>query len=184
MPQISSDFVRRLRAPLYILVAYLSLGSVMEILVGGWPLRLHDVNWRLGALNSAAGATGTELLALVLLIVVGQLAWSRGALWTGFWYSLLIGVANVGAAAIFALDSLQVRARIPATQVNQFDATVAWGLARFGIAGLVCFWLAACALAAARLLGREAARDASNPRAGLIVGAGPSAASPLARAEP
>lgn len=169
MPQMPTDFVRRLRIPVYLIVCFLSLGSVVEVLVANWPLRLHDVNWRLAVLDSAAGATGTELLAVLLLIVVAQAVSSRAALWFGFAYSLFVALGGIVVSGAFVLDSLQVRARIPATQISHFDVTVVWAVARFAIVVLVCLWFAASALAAARTLRREA-RDAGDRRNALIVG--------------
>ena len=163
----SIDFIRRIRVPAYLIVAYLSLGSVVEVLVGAWPVHIHDVNWRLSALNSAAGATGTELLALLLLVVVVQLSMSVAGLWTAFWGSIAVSLGYLAAFGVFWLDSLQVRGRIPANELHRFDITVVWALARFGIAEMVCLALAACALTAARALRRELGRDTSNR---IIVG--------------
>jgi len=172
----SIDFIRRVRVPAYLIVAYLSLGSVVEVLVASWPVHVHDVNWRLSALNSAAGATGTELLALLLLVVMVQLSMSVVGLWTAFCASIAVALAYLAALGVFGLDSLQLRARIPADQVHRFDITVVWALARFGIAEMVCLTVAACALTAARALRRELGRDTSNR---LIIGT-----SALAQPEP
>jgi hypothetical protein len=152
----SIDFIRRIRLPALLIVAYLGLGSVVEVLVAAWPVRVHDVNWRLSALNSAAGATGTELLALLILVVVMQLSMSVAGLWTALCASILVALAYLAAFGTFGLDGLQMRARIPADQIH-----------RFGIAEMVCLALAACALTAARSLRRELGRDTSNR---LIVG--------------
>ena len=179
MPEMPTDFVRRLRIPVYLIVGFLSVGSVVEVLVANWPLRLHDVNWRLAVLDSAAGATGTELLAVLLLVVVAQAVSSRAALWFAFAYSLLMALGGVVVSGAFVLDSLQVRARIPATQLTHFDVTVAWAVTRFAIAVLVCLGLAASAFVAARTLRREA-RDAGDRRNALIVG-NAGAPAPLAR---
>ncbi len=172
----SIDFIRRVRLPAYLIVAYLSLGSVVEVLVASWPAHVHDVNWRLSALNSAAGATGTELLALLILLVVVQLSMSVAGLWTTFWASIAVALAYLAAFGMFGLDSLQLRARIPADQIRRFDITVIWALARFGIVEMVCLALAACALTAARAMRRELGRDTSNR---LIIGT-----SALAQPEP
>lgn len=147
--------------------------------MANWPLRLHDVNWRLAVQDSAAGAAGTELLALLLLVVVAQIASSRVAVWIGFWYSIVVALAYFLMSGAFALDSLQVRGRIPPPQLTHFDVTVAWAMARFAVAAAVCLWLAACALVAGRALRREA-REAGDRRNALIVG-NPAAPPPLAR---
>lgn len=164
---LSIDFIRRIRLPALLTVAYLSVGSVVEVLVAAWPTHVHDVNWRLSVLNSAAGATGTELMALLILVVIAQLSMSVAGLWTAFWGSTAVALGYLAAAGTFGLDSLQLRARIPADQLRRFDVTVVWALARFGIVELVCLALAACALTAARSLRREMAGDTSNR---LIVG--------------
>ena len=167
MTPFSIDFIQRIRLPAYLIVAYLSVGSLVEVLVGAWPVHVHDVNWRLAALNSAAGATGTELLALLVLLVVAQLSMSIAGLWTGFWASIMVALGYLVAATLFGLDSLQLRARIPADQLHRFDLTVVWALVRFGIVELVSLALAACALAAARSMRRESPRNTANR---LVVG--------------
>jgi hypothetical protein len=164
---LSPDFIRRIRLPAYLIVAYLGVGSIVEVLVAAWPIHVHDLNWRLSALNAVAGASGTELLALFMLLVVAQASTSASGLWSGFSASLLAALGFLGAAAAFGLDSLQLRARVPANQLHSFDVSVIWTMARFGIVEVVCLSLAACALTAARSLNREIARDRSNR---LIVG--------------
>jgi hypothetical protein len=161
------DFIQRLRLPAYVIVAYLGLGSAVEILVGAWPAHFHDVNWRLSVLHSAAGATGTELLALLLLLVIAQLSMSVAGLWTGFCASILVALGYLIGATMFGLDSLQIRSSVPADQLRRFDVTVAWALARFAIVDLVSLTLAACALGAARSLRRESSRNTANR---LVVG--------------
>jgi len=94
----STDFIRRIRLPALLTVAYLSLGSVVEVLVAAWPTHVHDVNWRLSVLNSAAGATGTELLALLILVVIAQLSMSVAGLWTAFWASTAVALGYLAAA--------------------------------------------------------------------------------------
>jgi hypothetical protein len=161
------DFIQRIRFPAYLTVAYLSLGTVVEILVGAWPMHVHEVNWRLAVLNSAAGATGTELLALLILLVVAQKSESMAGLWTGFWTSILVAAGYLGAAVMFGLDSLQLRGRVPADQIHRFDVTVVWALARFGITEIVALALAACALGVARSMKRESPRTTANR---LVIG--------------
>src|SRR5262249_56915695 len=106
------------------------------------------------ALSSAAAASGTELLALLIFLFVARASESVAELWAAFSASLLVSLGYLVAAAIFGLDSVQLRARVPAEQIHRFDITVLWTLARFGIVELVSLTLAACALAAARLLQR------------------------------
>ena len=159
--------------PAYLLIAFLSVGSVIEVLVSAWPPHVRDFNWRLSVLNSSAGATGTELLAILLLIVVAYLSSSTAGLWTAVSYSLVAALGYLGAAVLFGLDSLQLRARIPDDQLGRFDVTVVWALARFGFAALACLLFAACALSLVRARRRETA-----PANRLVVGTG---APPVAR---
>lgn len=179
MPLTTNESIRRLQVPTYLIVAFLGVGSSIEVLLASWPMRLHDVNWRLGVLNSAAAATGTELLALLILVAMGQLVMSRGALWAGFCFSLLAAFGYLVTAGMFVLDSLQLRARVAAPALNRFDVTIGWALVRFGFAEIVCLWLAACALRAARALARQSSpRETANR---LVVGVPGAGASPIPR---
>jgi len=92
---------------------------------------------------------------------------SVAGLWTAFWASITVALAYLAAFGMFGLDGLQLRTRIPADQIQRFDITVVWALARFGVAEMVCLALAACAFTAARALRRELGRDTSNR---LIIG--------------
>ncbi len=161
------EFIRRIQFPAYFVVAFLSIGSMVEVLVGSWPIHAHDVNWRLSLLSSAAGATGTELLALLIFIVMGQVAASRPALFTAFACCVAGALGYLAAAATFGLDCLQIGSRVPANAVGRFDVTIGWALVRFGVAEIVCLALAGCALAAARALHRESPRDTANK---IIIG--------------
>jgi hypothetical protein len=179
MPLTTNESIRRLQAPTYFIVAFLGIGSAIEVLLALGPIRIHEVNWRLGMLNSAAAATGTELLALLILIVMGQLAMSSGALWAGFCCSVVAALGYLMAAGLFVLDSLQLRARVTAAALTQFDITIGWALARFAFAEIVCLWLAACALWAARALARQASpRETANK---LVVGVPGAGAAPIPR---
>jgi hypothetical protein len=182
--QTTADFVRRIRVPAYLLVAFLSVGSLIDILVTAWPVHLHDPNWRLAVANNAAGASGTEMLSLLILIVIAQLAVAGPALWAGFAFAMAMASGYAIAAVMFALDSLQVRGRIPAEQLQRYDVTVAWALARFAFTDLVCLWLAACAWSAARSLRRDMAREMADRRSGLIVGVGARGTAPSASPTP
>ncbi len=177
MPYSPYDAIRRIQFPVYLIAAFLSAGSVVELLVSSWPIHVHELNWRLSLLNSAAGATGTELLALLMLLGMGLLAESRAALLAGFWYCVLGAVAYVGAAGAFVLDSLQLRGRVPPGAVTRFDVTIGWALARFGIAEIVCVALAGCALSAARAMRHVSPRETANK---IVVGVS-GVASPIAR---
>jgi hypothetical protein len=172
VPLSSDDFIRRIRVPAYLIIAFMSLGSVIEVLAASWPPRFYDVNWRLSVFNSSAGATGTVLLAILILVVVAQLAISSAALYTAFWGSVIGAFGYVVIAGTFVLDSLQVRGRIPPAAIRQFDVTVGWALLRFAFAEVICLWLASCALAAVRSFQRQAARESADPRSALVVGTG------------
>jgi hypothetical protein len=179
VPSYPNDFVQRIRVPAYLIVAFLSVGSIVELLVASWPLRVHDVSWRLGILNSAAAASGTEMLAILILIVIAHLAESRAALWTGFFYSALAALGYLAAAGTFVLDALQMRARISGAELHRFDIAIGWALARFGIAEFVFLGLASGALWAARALGRELSRgDTANK---IVVGVSGVGIAPVAR---
>jgi hypothetical protein len=184
VPQNTADFVRRIRVPAYLLVAFLSIGSLIDILVTAWPVHLHDPNWRLAVANNAAGASGTEMLSLLILIVVAQVSVAGPARWAGFAYASAMASGYAIAAVVFALDSLQIRGHVPAEQLQRYDVTVAWALARFAFTDLVCFWLAVCAWSAARGLRRELAREMADRRSGLIVGAGARGIAPSAAPTP
>ena len=168
MSSIAKDLAKQIRIPAYVVTAYMSLGSIVDIVSTTWPVRFHDLRWRLTFDGMVTGATGTELLAVLLFLIVAWAALDNIALGVGFAYSLIAGVAYLCAAAMFGLDVLQVRGQIAPQQLSQYHVGAAWTIFRMLFSGEMLIVLAVMAFRALRGLTR-AERAAAGPAGSLIV---------------
>lgn len=168
---IPSDSIRRLRLPAYIVIGYITIGSLADVLISTQPALIHDVRWRLGVGTLLTGASGTELLGAILFLAFAVAAVDQVALWTGFSLSLLIGLGYVAAAGGFTLDSLQMRGQIRPEMLTRYNIGTIWTVVRLAFTGLVFLGIAIAAWRAARAVARAVDRGAASPAATLVVGA-------------
>jgi len=173
---IPKDLVKQVRVPAYIVTAYMALGSIFDVLATTWPIQLHDMRWRLAVQGMFTGASGTELLAVLLFLVFAWAAADHIALAAGFAYSLIAGVAYLCGAAIFSLDILQARGQIDPAQLSRYHMGAAWTIGRMIFAGLTLIMLAVVTFRAFRSLTRVE-RGVAGPAGSLIVGKPPAAPS-------
>ena len=167
----STESIRRLRLPAYIVIGYITIGSLADVIISTQPALIHDVRWRLGVGTLLTGASGTELLGAILFLALAAAAADQVALWTEFSLSLLIGLGYVLASGGFALDSLQMRGQISAEMLTRYNIGTTWTEVRLAFTGIVFFGIAAAAFRAARALARAVDRSASSPASTLVVGA-------------
>lgn len=181
---LSNDSARRLRLPAYIVIGYMTIGSLLDILVSVQPAAIHDLRWRLGLSTLLTGASGTELLGALLFLGLAVWAADEVSLWVGFALSLLIGIMYLGVSGGFTLDSLQMRGQVRPEMIARYNLGLAWTLARLAFTGLVFLVIAGSCLRAARLMRRAVDRGVVRPGATpLVVGAqaAPGVAAPSAR---
>jgi hypothetical protein len=164
----AKDLAKQVRIPTYIITAYMALGSVLDVLVTTWPVHAHELRWRLTFQGLITGASGTELLAVLLFLAVAWAALDNVALAVGFAYSLIAGVLYLCAAGIFALDVLQVRGQIAPNQISQYHLGAGWTVARMLFTAVTLGLLAAMAFRALRSVTR-AERAVAGPAGTLIV---------------
>lgn len=165
----ATDAARRLRLPTYIVLGYMTIGSVFDILISAQPATIHDIRWRLGVSTLLTGASGTELLGALLFLGLAVLAADEIALWVGFGLSLLIGLGYLAASGIFTLDSLQMRGQIKPDMLDRYNLGLAWTLIRLAFTGVVLFVIAGAFVRAARNLRRVVDRNGMKPVATPLV---------------
>ena len=134
---ISKDLVLRLRIPAYLVTAYIAVGSVLDILFSGWPPLPHDLRWRLTFEGSITGASGSEMLAVLLFLAFAWAAADRIALGFGFAYSVIAAVGYFCCSVIFLLDSIQLKAQIRPEQLTRYDVGLVWIFGRMAFTGLM-----------------------------------------------
>ena len=164
---IPKDLAKQVRIPAYIVTAYMALGSVLDVLITTWPVRAHDLRWRLTFDSLITGATGTELLAVLLFLAFAWAALDHVALAVGLGYALIAGILYLCNAVVFGLDALQVAGQVAPAQISQYHAGTAWTIARMLFAGVMLLLLAVVALRAFRSLTRVE-RGVAGPAGNLI----------------
>ena len=167
----TNDTARRLRLPAYIVLAYMTIGSVLDVLISSQPATIHDIRWRLGVSALLTGASGTILLGAVLFLGIAILFSDEVSLWVGFALSLLIGLGYLAVSGIFTLDSVQFRGQVQPQMLDRYNLGLGWTLARLAFSGIALFVVSSACVRAARSLrrtmDRTAVKSAATP---LVVG--------------
>jgi hypothetical protein len=170
LQSLAIDMSRRLRLPGYIVVAYMTVGSLIDILVSAQPALIHDIRWRLGVSTLLTGATGTELLGALLFLGLAIATSDVVAMWVGFVLSALLGCLYLGAGGVFVLDALQMRGQVKPEMLSRYNASLAWTLVRILFTGAVLLTIAGACMRAARALVRVLDRSGTDPASTLVVG--------------
>jgi hypothetical protein len=171
LPSLANDTARRLRLPGYIVVGYITIGSLLDVVISSQPAQIHDMRWRLAVSTLLTGASGTELLGAVFFLALAVAVSDGIATWVGFALSLLCGLLYVGAGAVFALDALQMRGQVRPEMLSRYNMNLVWTLVRMLFTGVAFFVIASACVRAARALGRALDRSATGPASTLVVGA-------------
>jgi len=169
---------RRLRLAGYLLAAYIAIGSLSEIVASTWPISVHDARWRIGVTTLIIGATPLNLVAVFLCIAIAFLAANRRVLWLVGALCALASVAYLALSAELALDLLQLRQKVRADLVTNYDVTMTLGELRLLFACAVSFALSVAAFRAHRHAGRVVVETAPAHASRFFMG---NVASPEAR---
>lgn len=170
-----NDMARRLRLPGYIVVGYMTVGSLIDIVVSAQPVLVHDIRWRLGVSTLLTAASGTELLGALLFLGLAIATSDVLAMWVGFTLSALFGCLYLGAGGVFSLDAMQMRGQVKPEMLSRYDVNLVWTLLRILFTGVVLLIIAGACLRAARALARVLDRSGTNRASTLVVGNPPTA---------
>lgn len=155
VPPIPTDFVRRIRTPGYLVAALLAIVTAGEICVAAWPLRLHEIGWRLAIAGAASSAAGTALLAIVLALMIA-VAWGDlaviGLVSTTCGIAALVWIAGGG---LFVLDALQVKSQVKPELLSRYDIALVWSLTKILLAAVVFVSVAISSFRSAVALARS-----------------------------
>ena len=145
---------RRLRLAGYLLAVFVAVSSISDIITTTWPISIHDPRWRIGATTVITGATPLNLLAVFLCTALAFMAANRRVLWFIGGVCALASLVYVGLCAELALDFLQLRQKVRADLVTNYDVTMALGEVRLVFASVVSLALSLAAFRVRRHAGR------------------------------
>ena len=174
-----NPFIRRLRAPGYLILGIAMVLPLVDLLISLSPLRPTTLMWRFGAVGLLASAIGAPLLVLFLIFVLAYFSGDRKVMIACTVLASFIALFMIAGAGTFALDALQMKRRIQAAAQARFIMASGQALLKMGLQGLAALVLAVSSfrtLKGAKTLPgpRTEARSSSN----LLVGR-PSVARPV-----
>jgi len=176
-----SEVVRQTRVPAYLIGGLMFLIPLTEIAVSGWPYRIHDPEWRVGLINTAANASTAVLLALLIVFLVGVFAEDRLTSWLVAIVSAVMVLFCVGGSGSFVLDALQLRAQVPPNLEGRYNLSSGWAFAKIFLAALGALVLSINAFRNARSMRRAHSRRGKNARAVLVSSSPPAGGGPTSK---
>ena len=160
---------RRLRAPGYLIMGTLILMQLIEIVVRSSPFRTHSPTWRLGFIGSAAGAVGTPLFGLLIILAIAVATDDRAAAYAVSLASWLAMALCIAALGVFALDVLQVKNDVGSSLAGQYDVGSSWVAIRMVVAVVLFVVLGVSAWRAAKSAERHRALHEPVGKSALLV---------------
>jgi hypothetical protein len=161
----------------------LILLQLIEIEVRSWPFRVHSPTWRLGFIGTTAGALGTPLFGLLIILGIAVATDDRLASYVVSLASWLSMVLCIAAAGVFALDVLQVKNDVASSIAGQYDIGSGWVAVRMVVSTVLFAVLGVSAWRAAKTAERHRALQEPVGRSALLVSPvrGAAAVSPVAQ---
>jgi hypothetical protein len=179
-----NPFVRRLRAPGYLIFGIAMVLPLIDLLVSLTPLRPTTLMWRFGAVGLLASAIGAPLLVLFLIYVLAYFSGDRKVIIACTVIAALIALMMIGGAGTFALDALQMKRRIQAAAQARFIIASGQALFKLGLEGLAALVLAVSAFRTLKgAKGLPGPRSESRGSSKMLVGR-PSVARPVTGESP
>ncbi len=103
---------RTLSHALYVVAAMLIVIPLSDALPVLWPLRAGTTEWRFGVVGILSGALTLPLLGAFLVLAAAGLLGHRQVLAVAAWLAFVLAAVLVLAAGLFAMDFIEVRARL------------------------------------------------------------------------
>lgn len=153
--------MRNLAAGAYGVALLLILIPLLDSVLGIWPLRLREVQWRFGAVGLLSRAVMTPLFGLLVGHVVAvymEHRFAARAFAVLAFASVLLALVGV---ASLAMDALQMRAQVRAEAMRAFDTASGVALAKYLAGAVVALLLG---VGGWRAAGSSGARLSSGPR--------------------
>jgi hypothetical protein len=166
-----NPFIRRLRAPGYLIFGIAMILPLVDLLISLSPLRPTTLMWRFGAVGLLASAIGAPLLVLFLIFALAYFSGDRKVMIACAVVAALVSLVMFAGAGTFALDALQMKRRVQAAAQPRFIMASGQALMKMGLQGLAALVLAVSAfrtLKGAKTL--PGPRTEARPSSNLLVG--------------
>ncbi|HYW49038.1 MAG TPA: hypothetical protein VE861_00455 [Gemmatimonadaceae bacterium] len=131
---LSSSQLRLLGSVMYFAAAALIINVLADFTIKIWPLKFGELNWRVGA----GGLVMDVLLAIIipqaLVYFAAFMNNDRKTIQVLRWIAVFLGLVTIGMLAMFALDSVQIRAQLPQNLKGNFYKVAL----KAGLVGVLC----------------------------------------------
>ncbi len=118
------------------MVAILIVFPALDLVQGVWPVRVGDVSWRVASVGLFSRAMLTPILGLVLAYAAALLLEHRRFVRTMAVLNGLFTVTLLAVLGFYALDALELRARLAAENRN-YDIGIAFSFVKYAFALVV-----------------------------------------------
>jgi hypothetical protein len=136
--------------PAYLVAALLAIVPLMDVNLAVLPMRVAEVEWRVGAAGLLSRALLTPVLGALIAFATALLLDQRRVLRV---FSIVGGISVgliVAAIALLLLDGLQLRGQVPARSRTAFDVASLVALGKYAMTAIVMLAVAVSARRASR----------------------------------
>lgn len=170
MLSISTDVVRRLRIPGYVVMTMLTALPIIELAATAWPPQFSVVAWRFSVVGVAGATAITTVIGLFFIYAIALIAGDRAVLWVVSGLCAAFAILCIGAGAMFPLDALQMRGQVRPEALSRFSAASMVAMVKICAAALVYGALAVSSFRAGGSTRAETSRDRNTSASRLVVG--------------
>lgn len=165
-----TERVRRLRAPGYVILCIAMVLPLVDMFMSVMPMKPAMVAWRFGTVGLFASAVGAPLLVLFLIYVLALSVGDLKVVVVCGAVAALLALLLIGGTGTFALDALQMKARVQAAGLPRFYTASAQAVIKLILQGIASVVLAISIFRTVRNPRLAAAKPERNPAANLLVG--------------
>jgi hypothetical protein len=145
---------------------------LIDLIMSVMPLRPSVVVWRFGAVGLFASAVGAPLLILFFIYALAVALGDRKAIVFCGSVAAVMSVLLVTGAGAFALDALQMKARVQPVAMQRFYMASMQALLKLGLQAIAALVLTVSAFRAAKVIKATAKAERQNPSAMLLARSG------------
>lgn len=117
---LSTTQLRMLGSVMYFAAVALIINYFAQLTIQVWPVKVGELNWRVGAAGLFMDALLSTVVPLVMIYVAAFMNNDRKMIGFLRILSIIVGVATIALLCAFALDSVQIRAALPQNVKGNF----------------------------------------------------------------
>jgi hypothetical protein len=116
----STTQLRALGSVMYFAAFALLTNVTADLLIKVWPIKLSELNWRVGAAGLVMDVLTMAIVPIAMFFFAAFMNNDRKMLQVARWIVFVVGVLAFLLLALFAIDSIQIRASLPQNVKGNF----------------------------------------------------------------